>query len=104
MHVYKRTGDHLKQAASNVIASVGVSKKVEIEETDVKTVKKQSSQKVEDNGKELIYGQMLENVLKTRGELRMRRSATCKVQARQLFTRAKKVTIDVNLNMNVSKK
>ena len=51
----------------------------------------------------LSYDQMLKNVIKTRGELRIRRFCKTKLHAQKLVTKAKKVTIDVNLNMNMNK-
>ena len=104
VRVYKRTGDHLKQAASNVVAGERPSKKVKSDGEDGPNIKFGSKgQKVEkDNA--LTYQQMIKNVVKTRGELRSKRLAKCKLHARRLLSKAKKYTIDLNLNMNLVKK
>ena len=103
VRVNKRTGDNLKRAASGVIAGEVSSKKVKLDEE----VNEKGEQCVKSEANvtksPLSYNKMLKNVIKTRGELRIKKYFKTKVRAQRLVSKAKKVTKDVNLNMNLTK-
>ena len=96
VRVYKRTSETLQEAASKTLT----------EDRDSKVVKIEEGSSDEDDSKDvdyLTYEKMLENVKKTKDEMRKKLYKTKKVRARRLVKRAKSMTIDVNLNMKLTK-
>ena len=104
VRVYKRTSDHLKEAASKVVSGEIDCKKVKISDDIGSQGFEHVNKTVGDEVKELSYGKMLKNVLKTGGELRKKRFCKLKLKAKHLVSRARRCTIDVNFNMNIVKK
>ena len=54
---------------------------------------------VKDESTSLSFDQMIANVQKTKEELRKKLVPTYKLKARRLLQRAKKIMIDLNLNI-----
>ena len=92
VRVYKRTGDHLREAASKTLG----------DEPMVKKSKDDEKCKIE-SGEGLSFDQMIENVNKTKEEIRKKLVPKYRLKAKRLLQRAKKVTIDLNLNMKLRK-
>ena len=102
VRVYKRTSDHLRQAASSTVSGESVSKKIKLEKSGENSGKVESKVRKVGN-KELTYSQMMRNVIKTRNKLRKKLMPRCKITAKNLVKRAKKWRIDLNVNINVKK-
>ena len=102
VRLYKRTSDHIREAASNTVCGESLSKRVKLDEGNVKNEEKKGQLESKGDEKKLSYAQMMRNVLKTRQELR-KKATTYKVKAKKLVQKAKKFTIDLNLNMKLSK-
>ena len=94
--------DHLREASSKILSGENVTKKVKLEESDNKQVEEVNIEEPE-KGVALSYTQMMKNVLKTRSELCKKQTGRCTVKAKRLLQRAKRFSIDVNLNMKLSK-
>ena len=101
VRVYKRTSDQLREVASTTASVESQPKKIKVDNDDVQVVSNSESN-VKKAKNELTYSQMMQNVLKTRQQIR-RRLPTLKVKAKKLLQKAKRVTIDVNVNMKISK-
>ena len=102
MRVYKRTSDHLREVASTTVSGESPPKKVKVDNVDGQLESKEGICEVKKAKKKLTYGQMMHNVLKTRQEIR-RRLPTLKIKAKKLLQKAKRVIVDVNVNMKISK-
>ena len=90
--VYKHTSEVLKEAASKTISG----------EKPVKQVKLDDDEDSDDVDF-LPFSKMVENVKKTKEEMRKKLLPKKKVIARRLIKRAKKFTFDLNINLNVTK-
>ena len=104
VRVYKRTGDHLRQVASNVVAGESLLDKDQNAENNVTSNEEEGKGEDCKETKALSYAQMMKNVIRTRGELRVKKFNRCKLRAKSALSKAKRFTIDLNLNMNVVKK
>ena len=102
VRVYKRTSEHLRQAASSAVSGDSSAKKPKLENYEESVVKKVKKE-VNSTKKGLTYSQMVLNVIRTRNELRKKRMPRFKITAKNLVKRAKKWTIDLNVNMNFQK-
>ena len=103
VRIYKRTSDHLREAASSTISGVNPCKKVKIDENESvqeSNVEEGMVQNVKCKGIELSYEQMVANVNKTKEEMRKKLARKFRIKAKQLLKRSRKWTIDVNLNIN----
>ena len=106
VRVYKRTADHLREVASNIVSGENVTKKPKIEDIEEGNICDGDNvveDEVDVKDKKLSYAQMVKNVVKTRDELRRKKVIGCRVRAKCLLTRAKRFCIDLNLNMKMSK-
>ena len=96
VRVYKCTSETLQQAASRTVGGESSLKQVQIDSIDSE----------EDDKKDvdfLSYKKMLENVNKTKEEMRKKLYPRNRLRAQRLLNKAKKLTIDVNLNIKMSK-
>ena len=100
VRVNKRTGEHLKEAASKTLGHEPSSKKDKVEVEDEADCKL----KIQKQGDVcLSYKQMVENVRKTKEEMRKKLLPNYRLKAKRLLTKAKKLTVDLNLNLKCTK-
>ena len=92
VRTYKRTSDQLREVASKTLGKEGDGNHLECDESEKKNC-----------SEGLSYDKMLANVNKTKEEIRKKLSPKYRLKARRLVQRAKEMTIDVNLNMKMSK-
>ena len=97
IRVYKRTSETLQEAASKVVSGEKCEKKIKIDDES-------TDEEVSKDDNVLSFSKMIENVNKTKEELRRKMFPKSRLKARRLLNKAKKVTIDLNFNMNVNKK
>ena len=103
VRLYKRTSDELRKEASVMVSGGECSKQVKTDiDSDEGSVAEEKGYRDVD-GQTLTIDKMIANVQKTKEEIRKRLMPRYKVKARKLVNKAKKFTIDLNLNMNVQK-
>ena len=96
--VYKRTSDHLREVASKTLGPEPQEKKVKIDEIE----SKDDIGSIEDEKSSvplLFYEKMIENVNKTKDEIRKKLYPKLRLKVKRLLKQAKKVTIDLNVNI-----
>ena len=95
VRTYKRTTDKLREKASRTLSVQSQKKIVEVVRNET------SDTKVEKIADDLSVSKMLENVNKTKQELRHRKYMNAKARlSLKKFRKTNRVTIDLNLNVN----
>ena len=105
VRLYKRTSDQLREEASKTVSGgecSGAVKKENEVETDSNCEGNNIGERDVD-GHALTVQKMIENVNKTKEEIRKKLVPRYRVKARKVVNKAKKFTIDLNLNMKVEK-
>ena len=102
VRTYKRTSDNLKKTASatvsgNNVSDVDVEKEINVDEPDEVPVKRQKKEVQDSKPFEMSMTKMMENVIKTRLELRKKLCPKSRLSLRKY--RGHKVTIDFNVNV-----
>ena len=103
VHVYKRTSEVLKENASKMVSGETSPKKVKVEVENDVVKEGKNLPKVDVDGNVLSFEQMIENVKKTQMEIRKKLYPKSRLKAKKILNKAKKLTIDLNLNMKVNK-
>ena len=100
VQVYKRTSEELQEAASKTVLGQSSQKKIKID-CDSSDVEEDDDSKDIDF---LSYEKMVENVRKTKEEMRKKLLPKTRLKARRLVKRTQRSLLDLNLNMNVRSK
>ena len=104
VRVYKRTSESIKENASKKVSGETSSNVTKVElETDKSVYVGKELPKVDVEGNVLSFDQMIENVNKTKMEIRKKLYPKSRLKAKRILNKAKKFTIDLNLNMKVNK-
>ena len=96
MRVYKRTSEALQESASKTVSATESPKKVKIECDS----SKDEDRKAVDF---LSYEKMVENVKKTKEEMRKKRFVKSRLKACILLKRSQRVSLYLNLNVKLNK-
>ena len=99
VRVYKQTSEVLQEVASKTLGEELPKKKIKLDEDS----ECEDGKFVDCDNEYLSYAKMVENVNKTKQEIQKKLYPKSWLKAKKLLNKAKKFTIDLNLNMKVSK-
>ena len=100
VRIYKRTSEVLKEVASKTVSGENPSKKLKLEESNESG---DETSKVEKQDELLTYDEMIEMLTKLKKKFGKKLYPKSRLKAHRLVKQAKKVSIDLNMNMKFTK-